>query len=387
MIRLYKRKCRLCEQDFKAKATNKLLCPECENREDYISFWLKNTCNMCGISTNKRDQNGRGYDCGCHDKHMKEFNSRINRIEVAKNRKGPGECIICKVWNEKRDIISRGINCGCSIKGYQDKTKQKGEGLCSICKIWNKERDQNARGLSHCTCSKDYHKKMISNRRKPGNCSVCGLYTNKRDEMGRGYTCGCHDNYFKSLQGPGECCICKKFVEHRSSNTIGIDCGCASKIITGFNREEFYKGKFNIISFQSLEEINIDLETNLQTFDSLKGKIGVWSRWTDENHGNYCLDVCKTVDIGSEMLSSLRSFNNLKENPNQELDIGWKRKYFKQAEDAGLFNNRNPGKIIFKLVALCETEEEALKIEQQYAHDNKSKYWSPQPGQKIIGDE
>lgn len=101
---------------------------------------------------------------------------------------------------------------------------------------------------------------------------------------------------------------------------------------------------------------------------------------TDKNHGNYCLDVCKTTDIGGEMLSSLRSFNSLKENPNQELDTGWKKKYMNQAKDTDIFNS---GKIIFKLVAFCETEEEALMIESQYAHDNKAKYWSPQPGQKI----
>lgn len=144
-----------------------------------------------------------------------------------------------------------------------------------------------------------------------------------------------------------------------------------------FNRDKFYENKFNLISFDSLNQ-----EVSLQDFDNLKGKIGVWSRWTDKNHGNYCLDVCKTIDIGGEMLSSLRSFNSLKENPDQELDIGWKKKYYNQAKDSGILDNS--GKIIFKLVVLCDSQEEALNIETQYAHDNKAKYWSPESVQNII---
>lgn len=80
------------------------------------------------------------------------------------------------------------------------------------------------------------------------------------------------------------------------------------------------------------------------------------------------------------MLSSLRSFNSLKSDPNQTLDSGWKKKYMEQAKDADIFNN---GKIIFKLITYCETDEEALMVEAQYAHDNKAKYWSPEPGQRI----
>lgn len=170
------------------------------------------------------------------------------------------------------------------------------------------------------------------------------------------------------------CEKCSKDTLHNGS----ICCICHPKSGNIFNREEFYKEKFDIISFDSLEQ-----EATLESFDSLKGKLGVWARWTDKNHGNYCLDVCKTIDIGGEMLSSLRSFNSLAENPKQELDTGWEKKYYKQAEDAGLFDIINPGKIIFKIVALCDSEDEALKIEAQYSHDNKVKYWSPEPGQKL----
>lgn len=82
------------------------------------------------------------------------------------------------------------------------------------------------------------------------------------------------------------------------------------------------------------------------------------------------------------MLSSIRSFDSLKNNPKQYLDIGWKKKYYNQAKDSGILNNS--GKIIFKLVAICKTEKEALNIEAQYAHDNKAKYWALGPGEKFL---
>lgn len=208
----------------------------------------------------------------------------------------------------------------------------------NVCCICNPEADQHK--------TTDYFK-LTLNRTKPGKCTKCGIFNNIR-----------------SVSGLGEN-IC--------------NCAFKQRQEMHFNRENFYKNKFNIISFES-----IDQEATLEDFDSLKGELGVWSRWTDENHGNYCLDVCKTKDIGGEMLSSLRSFNSLKENFNQELDTGWKKKYMNQAKDAGLFDDNCPGKIIFKLISYCDNEKDALIKEQQYAHDNKAKYWSLGPNETLF---
>ena len=250
-----------------------------------------------------------------------------------------------------------------------------------FCDKCNKQTLHNGNICCICKPEADQHKninysKLIENNLKPGNCTSCGIFNNQRSASGLGKDrCNCFNTNMilmhKSEKHYKHICLnCGNEQITKGLNWICNKCG--DSYLMNFNRSEFYREKLNIISFNSLEQ-----EVKLQDFDSLKSKIGVWSRWTDKNHGNYCLDVCKTKDIGGEMLSSLRSFNSLAKNPCQELDIGWKKKYFNQAKDAGLFDNS--GKIIFKLIALCKTEEEALKIEQQYAHDNKAKYWSLGP--------
>ena len=80
------------------------------------------------------------------------------------------------------------------------------------------------------------------------------------------------------------------------------------------------------------------------------------------------------------MLSSLRSFDSLIKDPDQYLDKNWKKKYKNQLIDSGAYDDENPGKVDFRLIAICKTEKEALEIEAQYAHDNKAKYWNPEPG-------
>ncbi len=79
------------------------------------------------------------------------------------------------------------------------------------------------------------------------------------------------------------------------------------------------------------------------------------------------------------MLSSFRSFVSLIEYPDQQLDIGWKRKYKKQ--------EYTKGKMVFQLNAICKTEEEALILECQLAIKFNAKYWNPEPGQMKLVDK
>lgn len=295
-------------------------------------------CNNCNIWYRLKDHPSRLAN--------RIKNNELTQIACSKScsyilAKKKGICSICGKLVENRDSARRGIECGCSKKWWKNHNdeihkKRKGPGNCEICGIFNNIRDVNGRGISNCNCSKEWNIQNTNNMRK----QHLFLLENNKNYRAK---------IFKNLTG------------------------------YNFDREKFYLSKLNFIAFESLDRI-----TKLEDFDKLSSKIGVWSRWTDKNHGNYCLDVCKSNSIGKEMLSSLRSFDSLLKNPEQPLDLGWKIKYKNQLVDAGGYDEENSGKIIFKLVAICENEEEALKIEAQYAYDNKAKYWSPEPGQRKI---
>ena len=259
MIRLYHLKCKVCNNIFEAKSSNKRLCLNCDERENYAIFWLKNTCSICGFMTYKRDQNGRGISCGCHDKAIKDWNNSIDHHKIINNRKSSSNCVICNSLNEVRDVFGRDINCGCSTSGYKrDNQYKNNPGICNICDKENLKRDWNNRGID-CECAKIFHINKIENCRKSGNCKVCNKYSEKRDEMGRGIGCGCHDNYYKILSGPGYCVKCNVWNKHRGLNSFGIECGCC-KIATEkmrFNRvtrKDFYNSILSIIKFDYKEK-------------------------------------------------------------------------------------------------------------------------------------
>lgn len=315
------------------------------------------------------------------------------------------ECKICKniFRSEKRldhifDSINICDNCFSKLKGEGNKLsnceihglyKVKSSENCPSCynkmvycnnpeckKELNFKIKENDDGIYYCSnkCSNIINNKtIISNNIKPGYCKRCSKFSYKRDTFGLCKNCRtyqCLKNITNNKK-EGKCNACGNIVFKR--NEFGLCNNCAKKQLEnarGFNREEFYSDKLSLIKFNSLER-----ETNLKDFDNYKGILGVWSRWTEDG---ICLDVCKSKDIGAEMLSSIRSFHSLINNPEQHLDEGWKRKYKNQLDDC----NGKP--IIFKIVSInCINDEEAINIEVQYAHDNKAKYWSPEPGQKL----
>lgn len=188
--------------------------------------------------------------------------------------------------------------------------------------------------------------------------------------------------------------ISKVYENIKNNGSVTCSRSCANKHLAKIRAVHYKKmlieisdriknsGKLNITyinkdikTFDKIVGKNIIEKNIFEEFSNLNGKIGVWSRWTEDGE---CLDVCKTKNIGKEMLSSFRSFISLVENPDQQLDIGWKRKYKNQLEYAN-------GKIVFKLNSICKTEEEALILESQLAAKFDAKYWSPEPSQmKLI---
>lgn len=177
--------------------------------------------------------------------------------------------------------------------------------------------------------------------------------------------------------------ISKVYENIKNNGSVTCSRSCANKHLTKICLDRIKNsGKLNIHyinkdikTFDKIVGKNIIEKNIFEEFSNLNGKIGVWSRWTEDGE---CLDVCKTKNIGKEMLSSFRSFISLVENPDQQLDIGWKRKYKNQLEYAN-------GKIVFKLNSICKTKEEALILEAQLAAKFDAKYWSLEPGQmKLI---
>ena len=80
--------CKNCNSSFIARGNKINYCNDC--REE-LNFKNSHTCSMCGKFNENltRDQNGRGYECGCHDKWNKEHWETINSLdkmqEIRKN--------------------------------------------------------------------------------------------------------------------------------------------------------------------------------------------------------------------------------------------------------------------------------------------------------------
>lgn len=379
---------KITELKIDSNDKNSLLIPNCGHYGS--NFYKLCFCNIDNCWTTSRGLGTNTHKNCCIHRENKDIFAKANKKSIEAKRKNG--TLLNGIKSMQKSYIGSEKhleNCKRAITDYNNRPEIKEMHAKARIKYnQSKEGRENSRKLilksikngklipyahlEFCNiCNKETihwsHKCSICNPNAGGACSKEYRIFESKIE------CNINCNYIDS-------CIYK---EKRFKNKWGW---CKEYVFSQggleFNREKFYKEKLNIISFNSL-----DKEVKFQDFNSLKGKLGVWSRWTDKNYGNYCLDVCKTKDIGSEMLSSLRSFNSLVKNPNQELDIGWKKKYYNQAKDAGLFDKDSSGKIIFKLVALCDNEKEALMIEQQYAHNNKAKYWSPEPGQLNLLEE
>lgn len=142
----------------------------------------------------------------------------------------------------------------------------------------------------------------------------------------------------------------------------------------GFDRKEFYESKLEIIRFNSL-----DKKISLIDINDLIGVPGVWSKETSS--GNV-LDVSETINIGAEMLMSIRAFNANKDRTDKDLNKKSRPYFRKKYRDMHKYSK---GEIIFKLIAIdIENKEERESIEAQYAHDTKAIFWSPAPGQNKI---
>lgn len=88
MNRIFYLKCKRCNEMFYSKCSTSKYCDRCKEEINFIS---KHTCSMCKKFDENltRDQNGRGYECGCHDlwnkNHWQKFNKSQKANEIRKN--------------------------------------------------------------------------------------------------------------------------------------------------------------------------------------------------------------------------------------------------------------------------------------------------------------
>ena len=178
MARAFRLTCQRCNQPFVASGSRVKFCETCKSTIEYDA---KHRCSLCGKIVQKRDQNGRGYECGCHD-------------EFYKKRIGPGVCLSCGQLVEHRNVAGWCLECSKKqLSSLVDLNQLKG--ICSVCGKMNEHRDQNGRGYE-CGCHKKQLELHFEMNQFPGICSVCGKLVQKRDRLCRGYECGCHDKFY-----------------------------------------------------------------------------------------------------------------------------------------------------------------------------------------------
>lgn len=113
----------------------------------------------------------------------------------------------------------------------------------------------------------------------------------------------------------------------------------------------------------------------ISDFNTLLGVPGVWA----VKCGDQVLDVCETQDIGTEMYQVVRRLNFMKNKTDEEIKEMNNSYNRKKVRDIA-----NEGKLDFILISKnVYNKDERERIEAQYAHDSRAKYWSPAPKQQI----
>lgn len=322
-------------------------------------------CTSCGKFSNKRISSGMCLTC----------QKAVSKKTMEKYKKA-GNCVKCNKYVNKRSPM--GICIDCMRKHVNNLSENnKKPGMCTVC---NKYSDIRTIAGLCSSCNIELATEKSKERSKSGLCKICNKLSKTRSITGICPTCVSEIIKSRNKQNtkPGKCVICNRFFNRRNSFGCCVKCSLGDSA-PSFDREAFYKEKFKLISFDSLDQ-----EISWDNIDSLKGIPGVWSVWSSNNE---CLDVCQTIDIGKEMLAWIRSYKACKGKSDEELiemNIKYRRYNRRKKRDIAKHCFNLNSKPIFKVVSTnIETKEQREAIESQYAHDNKSIFWSPGLGQKI----
>ena len=377
----YIHKCKNCNKLFINNKVNSIMC----SNKCSAKFKTKpKYCDICNKIT-LRSANGICVECDIKERTKSKYCKNCKKIT---KRDALGQCIIChtkeKMQPKYCDICKadtfRNVYGKCIKCWIKKMTKPK---FCSECnKITNRTIFGNC---VECVIKPKYCNKCktITNRNSWGNCAICATkekmqpkYCDKCDKITKRNAFGlCIECVIK----PKFCKECNKITKRNATGQCTI---CYPP--NSFNRDKFYSSKLKLVSFKSDNKI-----ITLEDIDLYKLIPGVWSIFgLDENNKEICLDVCETQDIGNEMLKGLRLISEGKNNLGKTDKAIKKSRFdysyndsFKRIKYRNIVEYKN---IIFKLVLInIETKDERWKIESQYAHDNKAKFWNLAPGQNI----
>ena len=363
--------CVYCGSEFYHGRSDSISCGLC-----YIEYKCL-SCNKI-VSKKFRDFSGKTRKemiSMIKEDRLKEYSGYCSYTCSSKSRTGPGECYSCNKYVEKRSISFLCESCQLNASENGRKTNT-ASGFCLKCGNHSNKRNVNG----YCfNCQREVLNKAADKNRSSGLCTRCGKYLKIRTRAGLCIDCVSEDTIKNNRlrNTPGLCLSCKKYFDKR--NIFGVCYKCMKAGGSTFDREAFYKEKFNLISFDSLDQ-----DISWDNIDSLKDIPGVWSVWASDNK---CLDVCQTINIGREMLAWIRSYNACKDKTDEELikmNIKHRRYNRKKKRDIAKYCSSLNTKPIFKVVSInIETKEQREAIESQYAHDNKAIFWNPGLGQKL----
>lgn len=399
------KKCKICGTKFDFGYSNKVVCGCCK---------IKYLCTECGkevVFVLNSHTNSRGVANVIKDIENKSSTDRFccnlcaKRNTIAKWNKSPEG----KAFNRALGIknITKFNNSGSHKRKimeivynnpeYRRNSAKRMKNLHTkkFCDICNKITHHSGRLCISChnkklnkikfcsICDKETHHvkntcsvcNMKKVRKESQNTKFCTICNKKTMHIGKSCSSCIGSRQIKKLLNNKYCVKCDRITQHSGKMCKVCNGKISANILNNFEREEFYKSQLDIVKLNTVEET-----VSLNDIEKYLNIPGVWARYTPEGD---CLNVCETKDIGKELLKSIRKFNNIKDKAkfdeyksnNSNLYKSWWDTYIKELKDSS-------GCIVIKIIATnIKTKEERERIEMQYAHNKKAKYWNPAPNQ------
>lgn len=338
--RIFNLVCITCDRTFQAKTSNVKYCSdECKP---------KAKCFLCG----------------------EEFillHKRVGRQKVFCSRSCSTKYQMNNLTDKQRKALSENGRRNIQKANEYWKTEEGRERKSKICAKTN-STPERAELVKKQWENEDYRNKMAESVKRRwkdgvyGNLAIDNLKKiNLRIEK---YCKKCQKatthNYYN-------CLTCKPPAGGRNFGDVIITTKLGRKISP---REQFYSEQLSLIKLNGLSEITV---SDISEFNKIPG---VWAIWNAKD--NICLQVGQNLDIGKELFRQIRLLTKygvedwINDHDNAEYFHTIGRYYYDK-------------ELNFRIIkSNIEDKEERLIIEMQYAHDNKAKYWSPEPGQMSL---
>lgn len=350
--------CDKCEKDTLHYSGGK--CITCINSTPERKEIARKNINKYNYSENAWNKSD-----ACRE-HAKKVMKKIheNYIGTQKHRENARRTIIkYNKSKEHRDVASRTINEFNNSERGKEILKQNGERLKEVNKeIWSKmtpgEKEDRLRPMREG--NKEFWENITEEKLQMYKCMI-----DEAREIGiREDTVGYRVQY---------CQKCGRKTLHAGADNCSV---CNSWQI--FDRDRFYSQKIEAARVLS-KEIPLDF------IDCYNGVPGVWSI---ETASGICLEVCETIDIGTEMRLGVRKLAKGRENLSLTEDE-IRDKYTRPGEylkyRSIVARSQELGsEIVFKIIETnVQDIQDRHTIEAIYAHQNRAEFWSPSPLQNI----